>query len=155
MARRSPCLTRLKPRKPTLNTVRKKKVGNPLLRIEVLTTLGSGAVLGYVVTPYKGRQTGETTLFRQLVGQLKAGDIVLGDAIFENYDGTLESIRSDTSVYKHGESFFVTPSNGIAYNGIFHCRLSNSGASPRDFRYAVKLNKQNAELYRSPNKKSV
>ena len=28
---------------------------------------------------------GEVALFRQLVGQLKAGDVFLGDAIFENY----------------------------------------------------------------------
>ena len=51
----------------------------------MLTTLGSGAVLGYAVAPHKGKQTGETALFRQLVGHLKANDIVLGDAIFENY----------------------------------------------------------------------
>ena len=63
----------------------KKGVGNPLLRIEVLTVLGSGAVLAYAVAPYKGKQTGEVALFRQLVGQLKAGDIFLADAIFENY----------------------------------------------------------------------
>ena len=39
----------------------------------------------YAVAPYKGKQTGEVALFRQLVGQLKAGDIFLADAIFENY----------------------------------------------------------------------
>ena len=33
----------------------------------MLTTLGSGAVLGYAVAPHKGKQTGETALFRQLV----------------------------------------------------------------------------------------
>ena len=46
----------------------------------------------------------------------------------------MESTRSDTSVYKHGGRFSVAPSNGTPYNGIYHCRLSNSGASPRDFR---------------------
>lgn len=51
----------------------------------MLTTLGSGAVLGYAVAPHKGKQTGETALFRQLVGHFKVNDIVLGDAIFENY----------------------------------------------------------------------
>ncbi|WP_081870066.1 IS4 family transposase [Endozoicomonas numazuensis] len=55
------------------------------MRIEVLTTSGSGAVLGYAIASYKGKQTGENALLRQLVGQLKAGDIFLGDAIFENY----------------------------------------------------------------------
>lgn len=55
------------------------------MRIEMLTALGSGAVLGYAVAPFKGKQTGEVALFRELVGQLKAGDILLGDAIFENY----------------------------------------------------------------------
>ena len=47
--------------------------------------MGSGSVLGYAVAPFQGKQTGEVALFRQLVGHLKANDIVLGDAIFENY----------------------------------------------------------------------
>ena len=37
------------------------------------------------MAPFQGKQTGEVALFRQLVGHLKANDIVLGDAIFENY----------------------------------------------------------------------
>ena len=41
--------------------------------------------MAYAVAPYKGKQTGETALLRQLLGHLKANDILLGDAIFENY----------------------------------------------------------------------
>lgn len=51
----------------------------------MLTALGSGALLGSAVAACKGKRTGETSLFRELLSFLKAGDILLGDAIFENY----------------------------------------------------------------------
>lgn len=42
-------------------------------------------MLGAATAPYQGKGTGETSLFRKLLKFLKAGDILLGDAIFENY----------------------------------------------------------------------
>ena len=42
-------------------------------------------MLGSAVAPYKGKQTGETALFRKLLEFFKSGDILLGDAIFENF----------------------------------------------------------------------
>ena len=47
--------------------------------------LGSGALLDFAVTPYEGKETGEQTLLRKLLFHLRAGDILLGDANFENY----------------------------------------------------------------------
>ncbi len=47
--------------------------------------LGSGAILSYAVAPCKGKKTGEVALFRQILSHLKTNDILLGDAIFENY----------------------------------------------------------------------
>jgi len=37
------------------------------------------------MAPYRGKQTGETALLRQLLGSLRTGDILLADALFSNY----------------------------------------------------------------------
>ncbi|KAA0446271.1 MAG: IS4 family transposase [Candidatus Thioglobus sp.] len=63
----------------------KKGLGFPQLRILVLITLGSGAVLNAEVAACKGKGTGELALLRQMHSSLKSGDILLGDAIYENY----------------------------------------------------------------------
>jgi len=34
---------------------------------------------------YSGKRTGETSLLRELLDQLKAGDVLLADAMFSNY----------------------------------------------------------------------
>lgn len=47
--------------------------------------LGSGALLDFAVAPYQGKETGEQALLRKLLFHLQAGDILLGDANFENY----------------------------------------------------------------------
>jgi hypothetical protein len=63
----------------------KQGLGFPLLRLVGLISLSSGAVLDIALGPYRGKQTGETALLRQLLGQLEAGDVLLTDAIFSNY----------------------------------------------------------------------
>ncbi len=50
-----------------------------------MISLGSGALLDYAVAPYQGKETGEQALLRRLLFHLRAGDILLGDANFENY----------------------------------------------------------------------
>ena len=50
-----------------------------------LISLSCGAVLNVAMAPYSGKRTGETSLLRQLLGSLHAGDILLADAIFSNY----------------------------------------------------------------------
>ena len=47
--------------------------------------LGSGALLDFAVAPYEGKETGEQALLRRLLFHLRVGDILLGDANFENY----------------------------------------------------------------------
>ena len=47
--------------------------------------LGSGALLDFAVAPYEGKERGEQALLRKLLFHLRAGDILLGDANFENY----------------------------------------------------------------------
>jgi hypothetical protein len=63
----------------------KPGLGFPLLRLVGLIGLSCGAVLDIAMGPYHGKRTGETALLRQLLDRLKAGDILLGDAIFSNY----------------------------------------------------------------------
>jgi putative transposase len=63
----------------------KKGLGFPILRLVGLIGLSGGAVLDVAMAPYHGKRTGETALLRQLLGSLRAGDILLADAIFSNY----------------------------------------------------------------------
>jgi hypothetical protein len=37
------------------------------------------------IAPYAGKGTGETTLLRQMYGSLQPGDVILADALFDNY----------------------------------------------------------------------
>ena len=60
-------------------------MGFPILRLVGLISLSCGAVLDVAMGPYHGKRTGETSLLRQLLGQLEAGDVLLADAIFSNY----------------------------------------------------------------------
>jgi len=66
-------------------SAQKKGLGFPLMRLVGLISLSCGAVLDVAMAPYHGKRTGETTLLRQLLGQLEAGDVLLADAIFSNY----------------------------------------------------------------------
>src|SRR5947208_9197630 len=60
-------------------------VGFPLARVVVLLSLATGACHELVMAPYEGKGTGETTLLRQTYDTLKPGDVVLADALFDNY----------------------------------------------------------------------
>src|SRR5436190_13788219 len=60
-------------------------VGFPLARLAVLLSLASGACHDLAIAPYAGKGTGETTLLRQMYGSLSAGDVVVADALFDNY----------------------------------------------------------------------
>jgi hypothetical protein len=60
-------------------------IGFPLARLAVLLSLASGACHDVSVAPYAGKGTGETTLLRQMYGSLGRGDVVVADALFDNY----------------------------------------------------------------------
>jgi len=60
-------------------------LGFPLARITVLLSLATGACHDLAIAPYEGKGTGETTLLRAMYGSLKPGDVVLVDALFDNY----------------------------------------------------------------------
>ncbi len=63
----------------------KPGLGFPLARIGVLLSLATGACHNLAIASYSGKGTGETTLFRQMYDTLKAGDVVIADALFDNY----------------------------------------------------------------------
>jgi hypothetical protein len=60
-------------------------LGFPLARVAVLLSLATGACHDLAIAPYQGKGTGETTLLRAMYDSLKPGDVVLADALFDNY----------------------------------------------------------------------
>jgi hypothetical protein len=63
----------------------KPGIGFPFARITVLLSLATGACRDLAIAPYRGKGTGETNLFRKMYDSLKSGDVVLGDALFDDY----------------------------------------------------------------------
>lgn len=62
-------------------------VGFPIARIVAVISLATGAVRDLAIGPYKGKQTGENSLFRTVWDGLRAGEIVLGDRHFASFFG--------------------------------------------------------------------
>jgi len=65
--------------------VQQEGIGFPLARVAVLLSLATGACHDLAIAPYAGKGTGETTLLRQMYDTLSSGDVVLADALFDNY----------------------------------------------------------------------
>ena len=59
--------------------------GFPIARILVIFSLSVGTVLEAAVGRYKGKQTGETSLFRGLYDALSEGDVILADRYFSGW----------------------------------------------------------------------
>ena len=65
--------------------VQQPGIGFPLARLAVLLSLATGACHDLAIAPYAGKGTGETTLLRQMYDSLSPGDVVVADALFDNY----------------------------------------------------------------------
>ena len=65
--------------------VQQPGLGFPLARVAVLLSLATGACHDLAIAPYAGKGTGETTLLRRMYDSLSPGDVVLADALFDNY----------------------------------------------------------------------
>jgi hypothetical protein len=63
----------------------KPGLGFPLARIGVLFSLATGACHDLAIDSYSGKGTGETSLIRRVYDTLKPGDVVVADALFDNY----------------------------------------------------------------------
>jgi Transposase DDE domain len=71
----------------------KPGLGFPIARLLGVICLATGAVLDLAIGPYKGKQTGETSLLRALLERLQKGVILLGDCAFASYFGIAELKR--------------------------------------------------------------
>jgi hypothetical protein len=60
-------------------------IGFPLARVAVLLSLATGACHDLAIASYAGKGTGETSLLREMYDRLQPGDVVLADALFDNY----------------------------------------------------------------------
>jgi hypothetical protein len=65
--------------------VQQPGIGFPLARVAVLLSLATGACHDLAIAPYQGKGTGETSLLRAMYETLRPGDVVLADALFDDY----------------------------------------------------------------------
>src|SRR5262245_36026656 len=65
--------------------VQRPGLGFPLARVAVLLSLATGACHDLAIAPYAGKGTGETTLLRAMYDALSPGDVIVADALFDNY----------------------------------------------------------------------
>lgn len=63
----------------------KPGLGFPMIRAVVLLTFATACLVGAAFGPQKGKQTGETALFRQLLDRLRRGDVVVADRYYCSY----------------------------------------------------------------------
>jgi hypothetical protein len=60
-------------------------VGFPMCRLVCAISLASGAIVNTAIAAYSGKQTGEQSLLRNMLGTFSSGDVLLGDAIYGTY----------------------------------------------------------------------
>jgi Transposase DDE domain len=65
----------------------KPGLGFPLARVVAVISLAVGVVRELAIGPCKGKETGETALFRSLWDRFAAGDIMVGDRFFASFFG--------------------------------------------------------------------
>lgn len=63
----------------------KPGLGFPILRMVVLLSLATAALCGLAIGPYKGKETGEPALLRELLDRFQPGDVFLGDCCYCSY----------------------------------------------------------------------
>ena len=61
------------------NPTQKPGIGFPIARFVSVISLATAWVIDCAITTHKGKETGETALFRQLIGCLVKGDVVVAD----------------------------------------------------------------------------
>ena len=60
-------------------------LGFPILRCLTLVSMVSGMLVDLVCGPYSGKESGETSLLRQLFGEFRAGDTLVADCYLCTY----------------------------------------------------------------------
>jgi hypothetical protein len=79
-------------------------VGFPIARLVGVISLANGAVLDVAMGPYKGKGTGEHSLFRELLKCFAAGDVMLADSYYCSFFliATLKAMGVDFVFEQHG-----------------------------------------------------
>jgi hypothetical protein len=68
------------------SSAQKPGLGFPIARLVVVFSLAVGTAIDMAIGPYKGKQTGETALFRSIApGALEEGDVLTGDRYYCSY----------------------------------------------------------------------
>jgi hypothetical protein len=60
-------------------------VGFPVMRLVVVFSLAVGTVLDAALGPFRGKGSGELSLFRLIDALLEAGDVLLGDRLYADF----------------------------------------------------------------------
>ena len=60
----------------------KPGLGFPMARIVALSSLATGSIINYNLGPCQGKQTGESSLFSQLINCLSLGDLSMADRYY-------------------------------------------------------------------------
>lgn len=71
----------------------KPGLGHPIARLVGVVCLTTGNVVDVAMGPYKGKNTSEQALLRQLLGAFEEGDVMLGDACYGTYFLLAELMR--------------------------------------------------------------
>src|SRR5260370_11230597 len=69
---------------PQLST-QEPGAGFPILRMVVLLSLATAGLVGMALAPYEGKETGETAVLRQLLGEGHGGDVLVADRYYCTY----------------------------------------------------------------------
>ena len=66
-------------------TSQRRGLGFPMIRIVVLLTFATAALVGAAFGPYAGKETGESALLRQLLERLRTDDVLVADRYYCSY----------------------------------------------------------------------
>lgn len=77
-------------------SVQKQGLGFPIVRLVGLLSLASGSCVDYVIGPYQGKGTGETSLFSLLIESLNQHDLLLADRYYTSYANFALLMRQGT-----------------------------------------------------------
>ena len=66
-------------------TSQRPGLGFPMMRVVVFLAFATAVVAGAAFGPYSGKETGETALFRELLDQVRANDIIVADRYYCSY----------------------------------------------------------------------
>jgi hypothetical protein len=76
----------------------KKGCGFPIVRCVMLFCLSTGAALDIAIGPYRGKLTGENSLFQAINNLLFPGDILLADRYYASFGNIYQAIKGSYHV---------------------------------------------------------